>query len=242
MFDQRASRAVVVTGASSGIGRAIALALAEPEASLWLCGRRRDALDETAAAVRAAGAEPRPLCGDLGSEADIGALCEAVSGAGRLDVLVHAAALAALGDVHTQPVADLDAQLQVNLRAPYLLTQRLLPLLRDAGGDIVFVNSSAALHPGAGAAAYAVTKAGLRALADSVRQEVNAAGVRVMSVFPGRTATPMQAAIHSHEGREYRAERLMQPSDVASMVAAAVRLPRTAEVMEISMRPAAKPA
>jgi NADP-dependent 3-hydroxy acid dehydrogenase YdfG len=81
----------------------------------------------------------------------------------------------------------------------------------------------------------------LRALASVVRDEVNEAGVRVTSVFPGRTATPRQALIHEWEGKEYRPERLLQPEDVAAIVVAALDLPRTAEVTDIAIRAMTKP-
>jgi NADP-dependent 3-hydroxy acid dehydrogenase YdfG len=92
----------------------------------------------------------------------------------------------------------------------------------------------------ANTAQYAATQAGLRALATSLRDEVNPAGIRVTTVFPGRTATPRQAMIHDWEGKEYQPERLLQPEDVAAIVVAAVGLPRTAEVTEISIRPMQK--
>ncbi len=88
---------------------------------------------------------------------------------------------------------------------------------------------------------YAATKHALRAMTDSLRDEVNPDGVRVLSVFLGRTASPMQAAIHQVEGRAYDPDRLVQPQDVAAMVISALSLPRTAEVTDISIRPMQKP-
>jgi NADP-dependent 3-hydroxy acid dehydrogenase YdfG len=90
-------------------------------------------------------------------------------------------------------------------------------------------------------AQYAATKHALRAFTNSLRQEVNADSVRVLSVFLGRTATPMQQAIHAQEGKPYHSERLIQPEDVAAVVVNALSLPRTAEVTEIHMRPFLKP-
>jgi NADP-dependent 3-hydroxy acid dehydrogenase YdfG len=84
---------------------------------------------------------------------------------------------------------------------------------------------------------YASTKHGLKALADSLREEVNSRGVRILSIFPGRTATPTQEKVHAGEGRPYRPERLLQPEDVAAVVINALCLPRTAEVTEIKIRP-----
>jgi NADP-dependent 3-hydroxy acid dehydrogenase YdfG len=232
-----ANSVALVTGASSGIGRAIAVALAATGTSLALVGRRADALREVAgqAATRA---ETYVL--DLTDDDELAALAARIQDDfGGLDVLVHSAGAVALGPVSSAPVADLDTQYRVNLRAPYVLTQLCLPLLREAGGQIVFVNSSAGVaRAREGVSQYSATKHALRALADSVRDEVNSDGIRVLSVFPGRTATPMQELVHGFEGREYRPEKLMQPEDVAAAVVAAVALPRSAEVTELDLRPA----
>jgi NADP-dependent 3-hydroxy acid dehydrogenase YdfG len=84
---------------------------------------------------------------------------------------------------------------------------------------------------------YAATKHALKAIADSLRAEVNTYGVRVLSIYPGRTATPMQAAVYKMEGKTYEPEKLMQPKDVAEVVMDALSLPRTAEVTDIHIRP-----
>jgi short-subunit dehydrogenase len=139
------------------------------------------------------------------------------------------------------PVEDFDQQYRINVRAPYVLTQALLPMLRSRPGQIVFINSSVGLRAKANVGQYAATKHALKAIADSLRDEVNKEGIRVLSVFLGRTATPMQAAIHEMEGRAYHAERLMQSDDVAAMVINALNLPRSAEVTDISIRPLRKP-
>jgi NADP-dependent 3-hydroxy acid dehydrogenase YdfG len=233
-------RVALVTGASSGIGRAIALAIASRGASVWTVGRRADALAETAAA--APDAELRPLPADLDIDGEVARILANVqSGNGTLDTVVHCAGTIALGIVEQADVADFDAQYRANLRAPFVLTQALLPMLKASSGDVVFVNSTAALGPRPGVGQYAATQAALRAITDSLRGEVNGDGIRVLSIFPGRTATPRQQRIHAIEGKDYVAERLMQPDDVAAMVVAALELPRTAEVTEIVMRPFVKP-
>jgi NADP-dependent 3-hydroxy acid dehydrogenase YdfG len=231
----------LVTGASSGIGRAIALRLAAEGASLCLVGRRPDALESVA---RNAGAAARTTThyADLSSDQDIRELALRVGDDfGRIDLLVHSAGVISLGSVESAPVGDLDRQYQINVRAPYLLTQMLLPLLRSHQGQVVFVNSSAAVSARAKVSQYAATKAALKALADSLRSEVNADGIRVLSIFPGRTASPMQRAVHEMLDESYRPERLLQPEDVAAAVVSALCMPRSAEVTEINVRPLAKP-
>jgi NADP-dependent 3-hydroxy acid dehydrogenase YdfG len=239
--DDLSGRVALVTGASSGIGRAIALTLASAGAAVWMAARTADNLAEVAA-IGGPGAELRPVPVDLTDDAGLAHLRETIeSGSERLDIVVHAAGSIALGATAEAGVSELDAQYRVNLRARYLLTQLVLPLLAASGGDLVFVCSTAALGGRSGVGQYAALQAGVRALADAIRAEVNGQGVRVLTIFPGRTATPMQQQIHRHEGRDYRPERLMQPQDVAAMVLAAVQLPRTAEVTEIVMRPFVAP-
>ena len=114
-------------------------------------------------------------------------------------------------------------------------------MLRSCRGQIVFVNSSAGFLASANLSQYAATKHALRAIADSLRQEVNVDGIRVLSIYPGRTASPMQAAVHAMEGKVYDPDRLVQPEDISALVITALSLPRTAEVTDIHVRPFLKP-
>ena len=158
-----------------------------------------------------------------------------------IDILVHSAGVYAMGKLEATPVTELDLQYRTNVRAPYLLTQALLPLLRRRQGQVVFINSLVVLTSGAQVGSYAATKHALTALADSFRAEVNAEGLRVLSVYIGSTASPMQARIQAVKGRVYHPEYLLQPSDVAAVVLNALCLPRTAEVTDIHIRPMRKP-
>jgi NADP-dependent 3-hydroxy acid dehydrogenase YdfG len=231
----------VVTGASSGVGRAIALALARESATVALVARREAELAVVAQAAREAGGDARSFPTDLGEDSEIAALVEHLQIFPGIDVLVHSAGTYARGPVEEVPVEDLDRQYRINVRAAYQVTRHLLPMLRRRQGQVVFINSSAGLNARQHVSQYASTKHALKALADGLREEVNADGVRVLSVFLGRTATPLQAAIHEMEGRPYRPDRLIQPEDVATVVLSALCLPRTAEVTDISIRPLAKP-
>ena len=130
-----------------------------------------------------------------------------------------------------------EQQLAVNLVAPAELTRLLLPVLRVSRGQVVFVNSGAGLHAHAGWAAYAASKHGLKALADALRAEEAEHGVRVTSVFPGRTATPMQERVHQQEGREYDAARFISADAVATTILTALDLPRDAQLTDLTVRP-----
>jgi NAD(P)-dependent dehydrogenase (short-subunit alcohol dehydrogenase family) len=233
-----AGRTAVVTGATSGIGRAIALALAADGAVVRAHGRRGDALDDLELADSSIRGEQVDLLAD-GEMAELAQRLHADWS--RLDFLVHAAGTFARGPFACSPVDGLDRLYGVNLRAPFVLTQHLLPAVRRARGQIVFVNSSVVTTAAASLSQYAATKHALKALADSLRCEVNRDGVRVISIYPGRTASPMQQHVHALEARPYRPGDLLQPEDVAAVTVDALRLPRTAELTDVHVRPMRRP-
>jgi NADP-dependent 3-hydroxy acid dehydrogenase YdfG len=234
-------KVAVVTGASSGIGRAIALALAAEAAAVCPIGRNLERLSAVAEAARATSPKVVPFQTDLTVDADLDAL---VDGLRRefagIDVVVFSAGEHARGTIEDSGVAQLDRLYASNVRAPYRLLQCLLPMLRAAGGYVVFVNSSVGLNAPRDAGQFAATQHAVKALADSLRQEANADGVRVLNVFLGRVATPRQEKIYSGQDWAYQPELLLQPEDVATMVVAALGLPKTAEVTELNIRPAIK--
>jgi len=225
----------VVTGASSGIGAAIANALSEEGRTLILNGRDRVALDAVATDVAQLGAQVEVRPADLNDDEQVHAFAAGLPE--RLNALIHSAGVAQLGNLADLPVADLDLQYRVNVRAPFLLTQALLPRLRASAGLVVFVNSGAGQTAKAGWGGYAASKFALRALADSLRDEESDRGVRVTSIYPGRTATPMQREVREQEGGEFEPESYLRPEDVARMVAQVVRLPAGATVPDLSVRP-----
>jgi NADP-dependent 3-hydroxy acid dehydrogenase YdfG len=228
----------VITGGGSGIGRAISLALSERGATVCLVGRRAQVLESVATTVRSSGGLARTYSTDITSDQEVGVLAERVEQElGRVDILVHSAGTFVMGELSDSSVLDLDSQYRANVRAPFLLTQVLLPLLGSSRGQIVFINSSVGLTTRPNVGQFSATQHALKAFADTLRDEVNAKGIRVLSVYPGRTATPRQAAIFKSENRLYNPERLMQPGDVAAVVINALALSRTAEVTDIKIRP-----
>lgn len=231
----------VVTGASSGIGKAIALSLAAQGAELYLAARRKELLDKVAKEAQTLGAQAHVCSVDLTKDEHIRSLGEKLRReAGRVNILVLCGGAIAHGPLEKASLAELDLMYHSNIRGHYALIQTVLPLLRKAPGQIVFVNSSAGLRSPAGGGQFAATQHAFRSIADSLREEVNADGIRVLSVFPGRTATPRMEKVFGKEGRAYKPELLMQPEDIAEMVIHSLRLPRTAEVTDISIRPMQK--
>ena len=231
----------VVTGATSDIGRATCARLAAAGARLCLLGRDLGTLEPMAKTLRALTEHVDVHPVDLTSDQGIAELSEELRRrGGRVDVLMHSAGAFEMARHAHAAIGDLDRQYDTNVRGPYLLTQALLPLLRANRGQVVFMNSTVGLEARAGVGQYAATQHALRAVADALRAEVNADGVRVLVLYLGRTATARQARVFQVEGRTYAPELLMQPDDVAQMVVAALGLPRTAEVTEIRMRPLVK--
>jgi len=212
--------------------------LASAGAHLCLLGRDTDALEDLATTLGSHTDGARIYRVDLTVDSTLVEFGERLDReVGRVDVLVHSAGSFEMGAHAGAAIDNLDRQHRTNVRGPYLLTQALLPLLRACQGQVVFMNSTVGLEARAGVGQYASTQHALRAIADALRAEVNSDGVRVLTVYLGRTATARQKRIFQLEGRQYTPELLMQPEDVAHMVMAAIRLPRTAEVTEIRMRP-----
>jgi NADP-dependent 3-hydroxy acid dehydrogenase YdfG len=233
----------VVTGASGGIGSAIVHALAERGVSLCLAGRDPSKLGAVACSLTAAPStiHSRPM--DLTKDGDIEGLAQFVNDQyGRLDILIHCAGAIRHGNLESTPIASLDQQYAANVRGPLLLTQMLVPLLKRPCGQVVFINSSLGLAARANTGHFAATQHAFKAIADSLREELNIESVRVLSVFTGRTATSRIQMLDASQGRPYRPELLLQPADVASVVLNALSLPWTAEVTDINIRPMRKPA
>jgi NAD(P)-dependent dehydrogenase (short-subunit alcohol dehydrogenase family) len=234
-------KVAAVTGATSGIGRAIAIALAKLGAEVCLVARRRDVLEEVAREAQSGGGRARSYATDWTRDEDIAALAEGLErDFGRANILVVCGGIMVHSWLEQATAENLDLHYRATFRGPYRMIQLLVPLLRRGQGQIVFINSSAALRSSAGVGQYAAMQHALRAAADSLRDEVNGDGIRVLSVYAGRTATPRMEALYAQEGRPYRPKLLMQPEDVAAMVACALALPRTAEVTDISLRPMLK--
>lgn len=221
----------VLTGAGSGIGLAVARRLAARGDRLILIARDRPRATELEALLPGS----RSVVADLSDPAQIaGAVAELPD---RIDAVIHAAGIVDLGDVADAPLASWTDQLTVNLVAPAELTRVLLPRLRATRGQVLFINSGAGLTAHAGWGAYAASKHGLKALADALRGEEAPHGVRVTTVYPGRTATPMQARVHEQEGRAYDPAAFIDPESVADAVLTALTLPRDAVISDLTVRP-----
>ena len=216
----------LITGASGGIGSAIAEALA-PTHALLLAGRPAPRLDAVAQRL---GATTWPL--DL---TDADAIATAAEVLTELDVLVHNAGVAYPGRVAESTAEQWRATLEVNVTGAVALTLALLPALRAARGQVVFVNSGAGLNVSPGLASYSASKFALRAFADSLRADEPL--LRVTSVHPGRVDTGMQRDLVAYEGGAYEPARFLTPQTVAGVVAQVVATPPDGHTHQVVIRP-----
>ena len=219
----------LVTGAGSGIGAATARALQARGDDLVLLARSAERAAQLAADFPGAAT----VVADLAAPDTLPAL----DLPGSLDSVLHVAGVVDLHAVADATPDEWVQQLTVNLVAPAVLTRACLPAVRRARGTVVFVNSGAGLAAHPQWAAYAASKHGLRALADSLRAEEQPHGVRVTSVYPGRTASPMQQRVHAQEGKAYDASDWTSPKTVATTILHVLDLPRDATVPDVTVRP-----
>lgn len=183
---QLGGKTVLITGASSGIGRACALRFAREGARLILAGRNRAALEETAARTSAA----LVLEADLAVPGDLASFCERVlEAAPVLDVLVHNAGVGIYASSYETDIEQADLLMSLNFLAPVEITRKLLPRMQR-GGSVVAISSIAGLVALPGMAVYAASKHALNAYADILRVELSDRGIHVLSVCPGYVATP----------------------------------------------------
>jgi short-subunit dehydrogenase len=221
----------LLTGAGSGIGAMLADRLLERGDELVLVARSTERAHDLRSDIPGA----TVLVADLADSDEVAALTDQLPT--RLDSVVHAAGVVDLGPVAELSNAVWQEQLAVNVVAPAVLTRIALPALRAARGTVVFVNSGAGLTASPDWAAYAASKHALRALADALRAEEREHGVRVTTVYPGRTATPMQEKVHEQEGRAYDAADWIDPATVAGAILGLLDLAPDATVSDLTIRP-----
>jgi short-subunit dehydrogenase len=235
-------RRIVITGASSGIGRALAERLAGPSVELIITGRRRDRLAEVATTLREKGADVQTHCFELSSDAEVNEFVCAIGGqSAGIDVLINNAAVIKLGAVATAEIEDLDWHYRVNLRAPVLLIRHLFKAVYSVQGQFVLINSTAGLSAYPNIGFYAATKHGLKAVADSLREEVSTAGMTVLSVFPGRTNTPMLKRVVEIEGGTAGQSAFVEPEIAAASIVRAMERCSKGEINNVAIRPGETP-
>lgn len=230
MSDKRfAGKVALVTGATSGIGQACAMAFATAGAKVACVGRNEDALQDVAGRIRALDAEALALRADLSSDADTERVVNETTNAfGGIDVLVNAAGHISSGTVENTSLAAWDDMMNVNVRAAFQLMQKALPSLIERRGNIVNVSSVTGLRAFPGVLAYCVSKAALDQLTRCASLELAAKGVRVNAVNPGVVVTEIHkrggmtdeayAAFLEHSKTTHPLGRTGRPAEIAALV------------------------
>ncbi|HKP45681.1 MAG TPA: SDR family oxidoreductase [Pyrinomonadaceae bacterium] len=225
-----AGKNLLVTGATSGIGRATALRFARAGAKVALVGRNQPALDDLSQQLHELGADTIPIIADLADEDSIDqVITKAEAGLGSIDVLVNAAGHISNGTIETTDIDSWDAMLTINLRSVFLLMQRALPSLIQRRGNIVNVSSVTGLRAFSGVLAYCVSKAGLDQLTRCAALELAAQGVRVNAVNPGVVITEIHkrggmnedqyAQFLEHSKTTHPLGRVGRPEEIADLIA-----------------------
>lgn len=208
-------RVIVVIGASRGIGRATALALAEAGAHLVLAARDGDALEQVAAEARARGAQATAVRCDVTAEPHVRRLIEtAAAVSGRVDLLVNSAGGATVAPFEELTLADWESALRVGLTAVFLACKHAAPRM-GTGGLIVNVASVAARQAFPGWSAYVAAKHGLLGFTGAIREELRPRGIRVTAVLPAATDTALWDALPG----EWDRANMLRPEDVAGAIA-----------------------
>lgn len=216
----------VITGASSGIGKEIAQKLAKEGLLIYLLGRDKKKLNDTAKIVKKSGSQAKVFAFDLTNANEVRKFANKYMQSYRvLDILIHSAGAVKLDYIENAKVKDFDQQYKINLRAPFLLTQALIAPLKNTNGHVIFINSGAGLRANANWSQYAATKHGLKAFADSLRHELKEDKVKVTTIYPGRTAGSMQETVRKMENANYNPKDYIQVDDLVDITINAIRNP-----------------
>jgi NADP-dependent 3-hydroxy acid dehydrogenase YdfG len=237
-------KVALVTGASSGIGEATALALANAKARVVVAGRRIERLEALVERIGSAGGEAFAVQADVAVEPEARAMVERAHGRwGQLDVLVNNAGLMLLGAVAGADTEEWRRMIGVNLLGLMYATHAALPLMKAQGsGHIVNVSSVAGRIANPRVAVYAATKFGVCAFSESLRREVRTDGIRVTVVEPGIVATELAGHITNAEAKQALNARIatltpLESEDIAAAILYAVTQPARVNVNEILVRP-----
>jgi short-subunit dehydrogenase len=231
----------LITGASSGIGEAIAGCLAEKGVNLCLIGRNVAKLTQIKERFKNHSLRIEFYKANLSKEEELKGIADFFNhNFSTLDILVHSAGVILTGSTEQASVEDLKLHFNINYLAPYIITKSLLPVIRKSKGQIIFINSSAIQRPIGNLGQYSSSKYALKGMADSLREEINADGIRVTSIYPGKTASVMQERLYHESNKPYQPEKLLQPKDIAITILNILQLPMTAEITEIFIRPMQK--
>ncbi len=239
-------KVAAVTGASSGIGEATAVMLAESGAAVSFAARRGDRIAELAKRIEDAGGRALPIEADVGDEAQANAfVARTKEELGKIDILVNNAGVMLLGPVIGADTSEWRRMVEVNLLGLLYCTHAVLPVMGEQGsGHIVNISSVAGRFANFGSAVYNLTKFGVNAFSEALRQEVTPANVKVSVIEPGFVATELQGhntnpvVIQAMENMRKEIGNPLEPEDIARAILYAVGEPDHVVINEVLVRPA----
>ena len=244
MAGSLAGRVALVVGASSGIGEATALALAQEGASVAVAARRADRLNELVGRIEQAGGKALALPGDATDEAAArGFVADTVAQFGRIDILVNSAGVVRPGGLANTDTAVWREVMEINFMASlYTSAAAVQHMLQQGEGDIVNVSSTAGRRSAGIFGPYSASKHALNSMSEGSRQELGEHGIRVCIIEPGATTTEVADSIPNQAIRDSMRQHVskdgaMKSEDIANAILFAVALPRRANVCEILIRP-----
>lgn len=209
------NKTAIVTGGGTGIGEAIAIALAAAGARVVLCGRRAEPLAEVVAQIRTNGSTAVPVTADVSEVTDVErVVATAVDRFGTVDILVNNAAVDGGAPIHRHSIEEWDRLIAINLRGPFLFARAVLPLMRQQqSGHIINISSESGVEYYAGNGAYGVAKHALNALGQFIQVENQEHNIRVNTICPGMVWTPM-----SQDFSGLIPDKCLSPEDIADLV------------------------
>lgn len=224
----------LITGAGKGIGKALALALAQEGVSVALLARTTADLEKVAEEVTAFGVEAFVVQADVASLDSVNVAAEKVLNAfGTIDILINNAGIGRFGNFMDLEAASWEEVIQVNLMGAYYVTRAFLPqMIERKIGDIINISSTAGLNGNAMTSAYSASKFGLIGMTDSLMKEVRKHNIRVNCLTPSTVATDMALDLNLTDGNP---EKVMQPEDIAELLVSQLKLNRRVVVVNSSI-------
>jgi short-subunit dehydrogenase len=237
MAGKLAGKTALITGASSGIGRASALALAQEGANLILTARREKRLEELEAAVRQTGVKSASVIGDATHEETAKAsIAAAIKAFGALDILINNVGVGNYKNLVDTSAAEYDEMMDANVRSTFLFTREAAPvMIRQGSGTIIMISSMAGIYGFAGEAVYCATKFAQVGFAQALDKELRPLGIKVGVICPGGVKTEF-ALGRGRTEKSIAESGMLEPEDVAGAVLLACTQSSNARIIEVQMR------
>lgn len=227
---------ILITGATSGIGKQIVLSLLSVKTKLLLVGRNEKVLKQLSN-KKGNIAEISYAKVDLGNDKDLTAFIKNLKKSSiEPDIFVHSAGIFHYANISSTSDAIMEQEYNINFRAPFILTRDLLDVIKKRKSQIVFINSLASINVRSNLSAYAISKSALKTFAEVLYHELHTFGVRITTIYPSRVATPMQELVCELEGIQYTPDQFISTKTIADIVLNVIASSQNAEISEIIVR------